>query len=619
MGRIIVLDEHTANKIAAGEVVERPASIVKELCENSIDAGATSITVEIKNGGISYIKIVDNGSGIGKDDVEIAFEKHSTSKIRSADDLHSIATMGFRGEALASIAAVSKVELVTRTAGDLEGSKIIIEGGNAGKREDAGCPIGTSITARDLFFNTPARYKFLKKDYTEAGYIEDVVTRLALGYPNISFKFINSKSLALQTPGNNDLLSCAYSIFGSTAKSTVGVDYEESNIKITGLAGKPEIARANRSNQILFINRRYIKNKTITTAVEEAYKTLISAGKFPFVILNLELDPQHVDVNVHPTKQEVRFSDENQIFRVTYHAIKNALFCETDLVPEFESKPQGKDSRGFRMDLPQNKPQTFEQRKLTNAMNNNSKSIFSPRLSQPNYGNNYKEKPESKVLNDIKESGVRTENNGVNSLQPEIIVKEDRENYLSVKIVGTAFATYIIAEFNDDLYIIDQHAAHERVMYEKLKREWEKGSQLSQILLIPEIMELTHKEISIIEHNRDIIANIGFNIEPFGFNTVKVSAVPLVDGKANSKDMLLDIIDGLNNLPKTGDKKVEENLLYSLACKSAVRASSILSEKEIAGLLDSMMDLENPYTCPHGRPTAIKMTRREIEKKFGRT
>jgi DNA mismatch repair protein MutL len=622
MGKIIILDEHTANKIAAGEVVERPASIVKELCENSIDAGATSITIEIKNGGISYIKILDNGSGIAKDDVEIAFEKHSTSKIRSAQELHSIMTMGFRGEALASIASVSKVELVTRMAGDSEGSKIVVEGGNVTPIQDAGCPVGTSIKVRELFFNTPARYKFLKKDYTEAGYIEDVVSRLALGYPGISFKFINSGKLAIQTPGNNDILACAYSIFGNTAKATVKIDYEENGIRAYGLAGKPEIARSNRSQQIFFINNRFIKNKTITTAVEEAYKTLTPVGKYPFVILNMDLDPQLVDVNVHPTKQEVRFSDESMIFRAVYHALKNALFSGVSLVPEYQNKQENKKENPFKQNII--KSNEHEQKSIPYSPGLGAKSIFATRLEPSNTKNYYNQNEYGQINKAYeKTQDIKNQELPIGSKENEKYTEELREHsqeYVAFKIVGTAFSTYIIIEIEEELYIIDQHAAHERIMYEKLKKDWDNGSQLSQMLLIPEIVELSHKESNLAEKNKELLTKIGFNIEHFGNNTVKVNSIPLVCNKTSPKEVFLNVLDGLENSNETKDSaRREENLLYRLACKAAVKANWSLSQREIAELVKSMGNVENPYTCPHGRPTIIRMTRKELEKRFGRT
>lgn len=625
MGKIVILDEHTINKIAAGEVVERPASIVKELCENSIDAGATSITVEIKNGGIAYIKITDNGSGIKRDDVEIAFEKHSTSKIRNAEDLNTVLTMGFRGEALASIAAVSKLKLVTRTAEDMEGSQIYVEGGSIGEIQDVGCPVGTSITVEELFFNTPARYKFLKKDYTEAGYIEDVVSRLALGYPAISFRLFNSGALVIQTPGNNDLVSAAYSIYGAIAKSTVKVDYSDGSIEVKGIVGKPDVTRANRNNQIYFINNRYIKNKTINSALEESYKTLIPAGRYPFAVLNLKIDPFQVDVNVHPTKQEVRFSDEGIVFRAIYHAVKNALFSGEDLVREISvgGNKNTAEQKGFRMKDVGAKAEYIQQ-PMPEMTKSNNISIFNLGLDKPNSGNNF-----TKSFNTLQVHN-KYETKPVTTTQNEKLeVKEKNETYslpqeieerklLDFRVIGTAFATYIIVEFNNELYIIDQHAAHERVMYEKLKKEWQDGTGLSQMLLVPEIVELTHKDMCIIERNKELLTNIGFIIEPFGNNSIKINSAPVLFEKGIIKDIFLDVIDGISDISKTKGKDQEPSLLYRIACKAAVKANKSLSESEIVGLLESMSSLENPFSCPHGRPTSIKMTKTEIEKKFGR-
>jgi DNA mismatch repair protein MutL len=596
MGKIVILDEHTANKIAAGEVVERPASIVKELCENSIDAGATSITVEIKNGGISYIKVADNGSGILKDDVEIAFEKHATSKIRSETDLHSVVTMGFRGEALASIAAVAKVTLVTKTMNEPEGSKVEIQGGAIVTKEDVGCPIGTNIIVRDLFFNTPARYKFLKKDYTEAGYVEDVVTRLALANPEISFRLINNGQVVIHSPGNSDLLSTAFAIFGNVAKSTVKVHHMEEGVEIKGIAGKPDTARSNRGQETFFINGRYIKNKTVAAAVEEAYKTLIPAGKYPFAILNVMINPQNVDVNVHPTKQEVRFSDENVIFRSVYHALKNALFEGPDLIPDFTV------GKSHKAEPPQRTMDHYAQ-ELFEEMRDKEpqKTIFKPRLDFGFSGNNIG-KEDQKKISDV-----------------NLYVQEKQEEFVPFKIIGTVFSTYIIVEFNNEMYIIDQHAAHERVMYEKLKKRMDLGESISQMLFIPEVIELTHKEIDMIEQNRQAIAKFGFTFENFGNQTIKVNSVPLGSYKGSVKELFLEVVDGLQELSKKEGIEKEDGMLYRIACKSAVKANAGLSKEEISALLKSMESVENPYTCPHGRPTTIKMSQKEIEKRFLRT
>jgi len=623
LGKIIILDEHTANKIAAGEVVERPASVVKELCENSIDAGATSISVEIKNGGISFIKIVDNGSGLNKDDVEIAFEKYSTSKIRSAEDLTSISSMGFRGEALASISAVSRLEMTTKTKDEKEGSRILVQGGKVNARQDYGCPIGTTIIVKELFFNTPARYKFLKKDYTEAGYIEDVLTMLALGNPEISFKLVSNGSMVLQTPGNNDLLSCAYSIFGNTAKATIKVECEQDDITVFGLVGKPETSRSNRSQEMFFINSRIIKNKTITSAVEEAYKTLLQVGKYPFVILNISINPQMIDINVHPTKQEVRFSDENKIFSAVYHAVKNTLLGAQSLIPGSAEESEHSKSISY-YDAENHKPMFTEQAKKSDAG-----SLFRVGLKNEDFGNNYFKKDKSYGQTDYfkkNESAIQQNNTSeayenINILEKEtnLEIQEAEPEYLPYKIVGTAFSTYIIVQMYEELYIIDQHAAHERVMFEKLKKDKKDGRQLSQMLLIPEVLELKHKEFELISQNIELLASIGIIVEGFGVNSIKINAVPYVFSKTDVKELLFELIDGLEEIGREKNVTSEEKLLYRIACKSAVKANTSLSNQEILALIEDMNDLENPFTCPHGRPTAIKMTKREIEKKFGRT
>ena len=511
----------------------------------------------------------------------------------------------------------------------MEGSKIIVEGGHLGERQEIGSPTGTSITVRDLFFNTPARYKFLKKDYTEAGYIEDVVTRLALGYPEISFKLINAGSLAVQTPGNNDVLSCAYTIFGSNAKITVPLNYEEGGIKVIGLAGKPEIARSNRSQEIFFINNRYIKNKTISTAVEEAYNTLIPSGKYPFIILNINLDPQFVDVNVHPTKQEVRFSDESLIFRVVYHALKNALFSGVNLVPEIKSEEQSKKIYGMGETMKEKNFKTYEQENLLDVSRKNSESIFKPSLNRTDYGNNYDKNIFKKDFcigsekNDIlacpKDKEINYKQSDYKRLEENHSINEEQEKFVSFKIIGTAFSTFVIIEWNDELYIIDQHAAHERVMYERLKKDWENSKLMSQMLLIPEVVELTHKEFDCIEQNNEILSGLGIIVEQFGNNSIKINSVPLIWDKVNIRETFLDVLDGLNEYSKSRDEKAIDAFLYRMACKAAVKANTCLSKEEISALMNSMMTLNNPFTCPHGRPTAIKMTKREIEKKFGRT
>ena len=824
MGNIVLLDDLTINKIAAGEVIERPASVIKEMVENSIDAGATNITVEIKNGGISFIKVSDNGKGIAQDDLEIAFERHATSKIRSADDLDTVTSMGFRGEALASIAAIANVEMVSKTQEQDIGYRVVVEAGNVLEKEEAGCKTGTTITVRNLFFNTPVRYKFLKKDYTESGYIEDVITRIALVNPNIAIKLINTGKTVIQTNGSGDIKSVIYSIYGKdVANGTMEVSYNYEDIHIQGVVGKPEIARSNRSNQLFFVNKRYIKDKTLTAATEQAYKGLIPIGKFGFVILNIEMNPAKVDVNVHPAKLEVRFEEENKIFQAIYHAIKDTLL-KTELVANSEKalheekmetarelsfeerlkklkeeKQQKQDVGGLFAFRKQNEKQienyTNEESKIktnvaedtkyqgsTNiiedvfrAKNNlenkvdtventkinvgepidtsdilaklkqmkedlekeiKEKDAKSPTstvetlkeetekysvvsnsdnkqaethnlenqeekqndkaqgdellttegISQeeiknkPNSDNQTNEQQESTTsdqtvdntneiietienpeikqeFKEIKEKMEQLNNNpkvvsddfnemyaklfgrlpiqdeeevkpeekkeekDIDILKDNISVFEGIEEYQkpTYKFIGIVFKTYIIIEIGQEMYILDQHAAHERIMYEKVKENYySDSSKDSQLLLLPDVITLTHKEMDIAKDNMDMFRKAGFTLEEFGENTIKLTGVPTVCIDLDTKELFLETLDEINTVARTAKQEKEEKFIATVACKAAVKANMALDEKEVESLMDKLLSLPNPFTCPHGRPTAIKMTKYDIERKFAR-
>lgn len=729
MGKIVLLDDLTINKIAAGEVIERPASVVKEVMENSIDAGASKITVEIRNGGISYIRVTDNGKGIMQDDMEIAFERHATSKLRSAEDLNEIKSMGFRGEALASIAAIAKVSLVSKTADSSTGYEVIAEGGKILSKQEAGCPNGTSITIENLFFNTPVRYKFLKKDFTESGYIEDVVTRIALVHPEIAIKLINTGKTVIQTSGNGDIKAVIYNIYGKEiAENLINIDYDYEDIKVTGVIGKPVISRSNRSNQLFFVNDRYVKDKTLSGAAEQAFKGFVTIGKHGFLVLNIKMDPQKVDVNVHPAKLEVRFQEESKIFKAVFHAIKEGLL-RGDLVADTESidgldstktkyneepiqpdiKVEQKDNTNFRDILnnqvqtqtnndfldkqatEQKKEETFEQvmaklkkmqdvvkmargqttEKIEEQEGNITNVIEEPKetainmpeeetqidnieLSQINNTENQVQKDEfaDKSKNNILENKINTsdedflkmyeKNFGIaikpkeqkedgnldvsNDFKPitgeNISVFEDQANYTvipSYKFIGIAFNTYIIIEMKDDLYIIDQHAAHERIMYEKIKANYYSDSEKnSQLMLLPDIITLTHKEMGIYKDNREMFKKAGFMVEEFGENTVKLSGVPDVLIDLETKELFLETLDEINTVARTAKQEIEEKFIATVACKAAVKAHMVLDREEVMQLLDKLLVLPNPFTCPHGRPTAIKMTKNEIEKKFSR-
>ena len=696
MGNIVLLDDLTINKIAAGEVIERPASVVKELVENSIDAGATNINIEIKNGGISYIRITDNGKGIMPDDMEMAFERHATSKIRNASDLETVTSMGFRGEALASIAAISKVEMISKTGENEIGYKVNVQAGKIINKEETGCSKGTIITITDLFFNTPVRYKFLKKDFTEAGYIEDVITRIALIHPEIAIKLTSSGKTIIQTSGNGDIKSVVYGIYGKdVADNILEVNYQYEDIKVTGVIGKPVIARSNRGNQIFFVNKRYIKDKTLTSAAEQAFKGLLRIGKYGFLILNIEMSPSKVDVNVHPAKLEVRFQDENTIFKAVYHAIKETLL-KGELVPEdkpVEIKRQEtivtpgeteikKESIKF-SDLLQKMVSKKEEKEVEDPFEykaNPIAEIYSNKYGVREEEESYKiqnkqiteetaeedelSKMDTQVINtqEINErimgkitelDNLKIEENSKNFEEmyaktfgnlPKTENKEEPKDETKVKteelemtekismfdnmedktipkykFIGIAFATYIIIEIDNELYIIDQHAAHERIMYEKIKKNfYSEGEKDSQLMLLPDIINLTHKEMDIAKENIPVFEKAGFMLEQFGENTIKLTGVPNICIDLDTKQLFLETLDEINTVARTAKQEIEEKFIATLACKSAVKANMVLTKDEVDNLMKQLLVLPNPFTCPHGRPTAIHLTKNDIEKKFSR-
>lgn len=689
MGKIVLLDELTINKIAAGEVIERPASVVKELVENSIDAGATNITVEIQNGGISKIRIIDNGSGMSKDDLEFAFERHATSKIRKAADLENVKSMGFRGEALASIAGIAHVELVSKTEDDNIGHKIVVEGGKILEIEDSASQKGTTITVSNLFFNTPVRYKFLKKDFTEAGYIEDAVTRIAIANPNIAIKLINGNKTIIQTNGNGDLKTVIYTIYGKEiAEGLLEVNYEYEGIKVTGAIGKPEIARNNRSYQMFFVNKRYIKDKTLSAGVEQAFKGLIPIGKYGVVVLNIEIEPNKIDVNVHPTKLEIRFQEEQKVFKAIYHSVKDTLL-KGDLVKEVEREPvveeQKLEVNQEPVKLEENQIKTeqvvepkvetedikksgfmglFKKKEkdadefIENYSTNTLQEIFAEKSAgqpeeveiqtqeqknkmediiekQKELENPKVEEPTSKDFDEmyVKTFGKLPETQKIEENSNKIDVKtlkevenisvfEEKENYNTIpkyKFIGALFSTYLVIEMKDEIYIIDQHAAHERVMYEKVKKNFYNNMEKdSQIMLLPDIIELSHKERAIVKENTDLFKKAGFIIEEFGDNTIRLIGVPSLCMDLDTKELFLEILDEIDTVAITAKQEKEDKFISTIACKAAVKANMKLTNEEVDTLMRQLLVLPNPFTCPHGRPTAIKMTRYDIERKFNR-
>ena len=667
MGNIVLLDDLTINQIAAGEVIERPANVVKELVENSIDAGATKISVEIENGGITSIRITDDGKGIAPDDVTLAFERHATSKIRSAEDLTKVMTMGFRGEALASIAAIAKVELITRTRDQEIGTKVIVEGGDIISKEECGAPYGTTIIVRELFYNTPVRYKFLKKDFTEGGYIESAVEKIALINPNISFRLVNNRKTILQTSGNGDITTVVYNIFGKDiSQNLVNVDNEYEGVKVRGVAGKPEIARSNRTNQLFYVNGRNIKDKLLSAAVEEAYRTIIPHGKFGFCIIDIRLNPELVDVNVHPAKLEVRFADESKVFKAVHYGIKNALLGEDITRDEekeeveapkiIEKNPEetAPQRRGL-FDIFRNRSaehvQENEEEKYTtievkvgndaqakNSVidkiefdeNQYSKPIAEEtqleEIEEPLQNITYlpKEEPSEnqEEFEKVVEKNYTPEVEEENKEEVETIYDQDLEEKSPVpdyRILGVAFNTYILLELDKDIYILDQHAAHERVLYEKVKENFYRaGGKEAQMLLLPDVLELSKRDMHIVKDHMDLFEQAGFTLEEFGENTIKITGVPVICFEMNTKDLFMDILDGIDITNRTNKQDIEEKFIATVACKAAVKANMVLDEREIRGLLDELLLLDNPFTCPHGRPTAIRITKTEIEKKFGR-
>ena len=822
MGKIVLLDDLTINQIAAGEVIERPASVVKELVENSIDAGARKITIDIKNGGISYIRITDDGYGIMPDDMEIAFERHATSKIRESRDLEYVRTMGFRGEALASIAAIAKVQMLSKAIGQDNGYQIDVEGGDIVDKHEAGCAPGTSITVKELFYNTPVRYKFLKKDFTESGYIEDAIKRLALVNPNISFKFINNGKIELQTSGNGRMEDVVYAIYGKEVlENIIPVDYQYEDIYIKGVIGKPMIARSNRTNQLFFVNKRFIKDKTLSSAAEQGFKGLVTIGKHGFLILNLEMDPKKLDVNVHPTKMEVRFQEESKIFKAVFHAIKDTML-KTDLITNHEKEHFSDDNVDFEKDVKNdnltnsarlkfwglNKEEKFNEKEnrdfdffrnlkspnikdvnvvadaqygeksefedddkigkineeldkiqksrnnkieydlnrydhlgdnasvadkmnllndtvgndygivnnesddtlnsndknvedklegisevssennddvvepdvdlktqnvnddlnnfdqIDNTLENNSKvenlSVDNNKIeeNQENYkyeenkivNNNQTDSNDKNIENDViindkdisfeekykklfgrdiqtakQEYQNQKKNEDVNlkPIEGEKVslfeskdddVKKPHYNY-----VGIAFKTYIIFTINDEMYMMDQHAAHERIMFEKVKANYYNDvDKDSQLMLLPDIITLSNKEMGIFRDNKDLFNKAGFTVDEFGDNTVKLTGVPEFCLDFDTRSLFLDTLDEMDTVARTAKQELEYKFLATVACKAAVKAHMALSKEEVDSLFEQLYKLPNPFSCPHGRPTVIKMTKTDIEKKFSR-
>jgi DNA mismatch repair protein MutL len=617
--RINILDIDTSNKIAAGEVVERPYSVIKELIENSLDANARNITIEIAEGGQKYIKIIDDGEGIHPEDVEKAFFPHATSKIKIIDDLYSIGTFGFRGEALASIAAVSKVNLKTRTAELDYGKEISIAGGQIEYLKDCGCNVGTTIEVSDLFYNVPARLKFMKSPQREAALIIDIVERLALVNPKVSFKVFNNGSKALTTFSSDKTSDTIRAIYGKSIYENITSFEKHSDIaSVHGFIGNSEISRGSRNNQSIFVNRRYIKNKLITTAVENAFKSFLTINKYPFFVLFLDIFPDLIDVNVHPTKSEIKFKDDRFIFKLVFDAVHEAIrgslrdsYDEVapvtmNMFEQTEEKPQISTVQipiDFKADIYGENP-NFQMKDTQSTVN----SIFEQRAAalytsdKEGYKNEFELKKQSHY-------------NEQSKVEAPI---EYSPKFPLLSVIGQFNDTYILAQAGDDLFIIDQHAAHEKILFEQYTDSVRNRSIVAQILASPVVIELTIEDFVTYAENKEIFNNAGFNIDIFGENTISIREVPIILGKIEIKPLFLSIIDNLKGMGSGEASEVKYNKIASLSCKSAIKANDRLSFIEMKALVDKLRLIKEPFTCPHGRPTIIKITLNELEKRFKR-
>lgn len=702
MRKIAVLDQNTIDKIAAGEVVERPSSVVKELVENAIDAGATAITVEITDGGKKLIRITDNGSGMEAEQVPLAFLRHATSKIEKVEDLTHIASLGFRGEALSSIAAVSQVELITKTPSAISGTRYVIEGGKEQSLEEMGAPEGTTFLIRNLFYNTPARSKFLKSDMTESGYINTLMEQLALSHPEISFKYIQNRQVKLSSSGNYSVKDVIYSVYGrDIAKALLEVSYENDFMKIEGFVGKPEISRGNRTFENYYINGRYVKNKIITKAIEDGYKGLVMQHKFPFVSLRIEMDGNDLDVNVHPAKREVRFARETEVYTAIYETVRKVL-THRELIPQVSV---GKDEPTSRTEQikPGNIPEPFEVKRRQEMYGHpnrtaNIASHAAPTASEvrstasvpsipynkptngtasygsaetahnssassadkykrvdslrenPVYGSQPFTKEEEEMFSGTLKDG-RNENSVAETADYEVISEkpaesappevdnepiksqeqeppkqlelfEERllapESRSRHRLIGQLFDTYWLVQFEDNFYIIDQHAAHEKVYYERFVKQFQSQNIQSQYVSPPLIVSLSLEEENLLKANKKYFRDFGFEIEPFGGREYSISAVPSSLLGMTEEELFLEMLDHLTADGSKDAFEIFASRLATMACKAAVKGNHSMSPQEADKLIDELLTLENPYNCPHGRPTIIAMSKTEIEKKFKR-
>lgn len=675
MGRIAVLDQQTIDRIAAGEVVERPASVVKELVENAVDAGASQVTVEIREGGIGYIRITDNGSGIEKEDIPLAFLRHSTSKIRSAEDLTGVTSLGFRGEALSSISAVSMVELITKTRTELLGSRCCLEGGIKKSLEETGAPDGTTFIIRNLFYNTPARKKFLKTEMSEAAAVHELMTRLALSHPEISFKVFIHNQMKLQTAGNGSLKDVIYHIYGrDIAMRLLPVDRREGPLHLTGFIGKPEISRGNRNYENYFVNGRYVKSRIIARGIEDGYKTFMMQHRYPFVCLNLHMDGTMLDVNVHPAKMELRFSRQNLVYDMVQRTVKEALSGK-ELIPEVTIGKETKEPASIQdrkaavslqaavqepvslMENPVSPVQKPNRKPLSPVREPDQSSLSPDREPEKPLRKPEQELPEPAKEPDApadqdlayfmaemkkrveerhrREQQMLKEDNGYQA-EPETARMEtaaeavpeqlslfdgkllSKEAVIRHEIIGQLFDTYWLVQYGDRLYIIDQHAAHEKVLYERLMKDLRERTFQSQLLSPPIVLNLSMQEEQLFIKYRQNFADMGFEIEEFGDRAYAVRAVPSNLPGIARHEILLDLLDSLSEISPNISSDTLLDKMASMSCRAAVKGNRQMTAMEAKALIDELLTLENPYNCPHGRPTIISMTKHELEKKFKR-
>lgn len=685
MPQIHVLDQETINQIAAGEVVERPMAVVKELVENAIDAGANAITVEIRDGGKALIRITDNGCGIGSEDIRLAFAPHATSKISEVEDLLEVSSLGFRGEALSSVAAVSQLEMVTKTRDALMGSRYVMEGGEEKALESVGCPEGTTFIVRNLFYNTPARLKFLKTSPTEAGYINTVLERLALSHPEIAFRFINQNQPKLTTPGNGNLKDVIYHIYGRDISSNLlEVHTEEVYAKVDGFLGKPVISRGNRNFMNYFINGRYIRSHVIHRAIEEAYSQYTMQHRYPFTVLHLTINPKYIDVNVHPQKMELRFTKEQEIFQSVYHAVSEGL-KKREFIPEvhlqtpkkaeqtksrgtepFETKRLAKERKAEQSDtekeipsIPANtigstedsgilsaekivaqpvrqdvtaerevrepdKEQKTDERQKADKIQNSDKKQNSNDKQNFNEKLNFNEKhiPEElqKQADAVAEQAPDYGQKQAKPIQQSLFEEGELAEQATreIRIIGQVFSTYWIMEYEDKMYMVDQHAAHEKVLYERFMKSLREKQPMIQMVQPPIVLTLSMTEQQALTEHEDLFASLGFQIESFGGREYAVSGVPAHLPSVNTEDLLIEALDMLSEYHGGKTPEVLLDRVATMSCKAAVKGNNKLDVRQAEELIREMMTLENPYHCPHGRPTMISMTKRELEKKFKR-